>query len=85
MAGSIRIFKVRKRNFNVQFLNPGILACLLGMIIHIVCQKYQIVGDILIKLYVPQQRYNVSINVMYAISEKHINMYAFNKIGFKIM
>lgn len=55
------------------------------MIIHIVCQKYQIVGDILIKLYVLQQRYNVSINVMYAISEKHINMYAFNKIGFKIM
>lgn len=35
----------------------------------------------MIKLYVPQQRYSVSINMMSA----HINIYAFNKMGFKIM
>lgn len=39
----------------------------------------------MIKLYVAQQRYSVSINMMWAISEKHINIYAFNKMGFKIM
>lgn len=39
----------------------------------------------MIKLYVAQQRYSVSINMMCAISEKDINIYAFNKMGFKIM